>query len=205
MTSQILFRAARLVLALLLLAFPTRADPLEAPVVLIATSTGANAFEEAVVLAVPIGGGVHFGFVLNRPTETTVAALFPNEEAARGVSARVYAGGPLFANGLFALVGAAAAPAGLRRITPELSLALESGQVERVIAERPQDARFYVGMMVWTSGQLEAEVEGGAWQVVAPDAGIVLSVRPESLWPRLAARARNASGMHAIAHFGRLQ
>jgi putative transcriptional regulator len=176
------------VLALLPLA--ALADATESPRLLVATQGGRETFGEAVLLVVPLANGAHYGFVLNQPTETPLAALMPEDEASQGVSASVHLGGPMFTTGLFALVREDGnTPGGPRRITPGLSVALDSGDVDLVIAQRPGDARFFLGLMVWNPGELEEQVRAGAWQVLAPDPNVVLSTNPANLWQRLSVRA----------------
>ena len=65
------------------------------PVVLVASEKTAQSSGEVVVLVVPLGNGSHFGFVLNQPTETPLAEVFPNEEASSRVQSPVHTGGPL--------------------------------------------------------------------------------------------------------------
>jgi putative transcriptional regulator len=176
------------VLAILPLA--ALAEATEGPRLLVATQGGRETFGEAVLLVVPLTNGAHYGFVLNQPTQTPLAELMPEDEASQRVSASVHLGGPMLTTGLFALVREdGTAPGGPRRITPGLSVALDSDDVDRVIAERPADARFFLGLMVWNPGELEEQVRAGAWQVLAPDPNVVLSTNPAYLWQRLSLRA----------------
>src|SRR5262245_64606992 len=118
-----------------------RAADLDAPVVLVATpALSGNAYGETVLLAVPLGGGSHFGFILNRPTDASLAELFPDNEASRRAHARVYLGGPVMVNALFALVrGRKEADQGLIEVAPELFVALRGDAVNHIIAQRPGD------------------------------------------------------------------
>jgi putative transcriptional regulator len=174
------------------LAAPARAADLASPMVLVATpALGASGYRETVLLAVPVGDGSHFGFILNRPTDTPLAELFPDDDASRRVSARVHFGGPLMTDGLFALVRGRGEPERqLVGVTPQLSVALQGDAVDRVIAEHPGDARFFVGLVGWRPGELAAELRAGAWDVVDPEADLVLSTDSAGLWKRLAPRAR---------------
>jgi len=166
-------------------------------VVLVATDAGTETLGETVVLAVPLVDGRHFGFILNQPTDTPLAALFPEEEACRKVSAAVHIGGPEYTDSVFAVVRERATQANKSHlVTPELSIALDAVDVDRVISERAADARFFVGMVVWPAGELEEAISAHEWQVMAPDPDLVLSGKPGSLWSRLAelARFRNVDG-----------
>jgi putative AlgH/UPF0301 family transcriptional regulator len=163
-------------------AAPLREADLASPMVLVATpALGATEYRETVLLALPVRDGshfglTHFGFILNRPTDLQVAALFSGQEAVRRVGARVHIGGPLMADALFALVRGQGKPGqNLFAVTPELSAALRADAVDRVIADRPWDARFFVGLVGWQAGELAAELRAGAWDVIAPKADVVLS------------------------------
>jgi putative AlgH/UPF0301 family transcriptional regulator len=64
-------------------------------------------------------------------------------------------------------------------------VALGIDEVDKVIAEQPDNTRFFVGLVVWMPGNLEQQIKSGAWHVIAPDARIVLSAQPATLWQRL--------------------
>jgi putative transcriptional regulator len=155
-------------------------------VVLVARGSGVESFGETVILALPLEDGGHIGFVLNMPTEATVHDLFPEDDASSKGSTRVDVGGPALTNTLFALVVDPGSDIeGLRRVSPQFAVALASDEVDRVIAKQMSNTRFFMGLFVWTPGGLEQQVKAGAWSVLAPDARIVLSARPATLWQRL--------------------
>jgi putative transcriptional regulator len=192
-----------LLLATFFIPFPLAraADTQKAPVVLVATADGADAFGEAVVLAVPIGDDRHVGFVLNEPGEAALAALLPDEDTGKHANDIVFRGGPEIPNGLFALVRRRGdAGPGLRRITPELALALRAEQVDTIIRDPASETRFFVGAMLWGPGVLDAEVDAGAWRVMRADAKLVMSADPANLWRRLSERPcfREAAAKNGI-------
>ena len=82
-----------------------------APVLLVAAPNLAGPYAKTVLLALPAGKGASVGFVLNRPTQTSLAALFPEIPAARQVRSPVFIGGPSLSENLFALVRSPQAPA----------------------------------------------------------------------------------------------
>ena len=43
--------------------------------------------------------------------------------------------------------------------------------------------RIFAGYAGWGSGQLQAEVDEGAWYVLAAEPGDAFAARPEQLWP----------------------
>ena len=46
----------------------------------------------------------------------------------------------------------------------------------------------YIGYAGWSAGQLEHEVDLGAWHVMPADAGTVFHADPDSVWERLIRR-----------------
>ncbi len=49
----------------------------------------------------------------------------------------------------------------------------------------PDTLRFFIGYAGWGPGQLEAEMEAGAWRVIQSNADTVFDSEPESLWERV--------------------
>jgi len=184
-------------LGLLSLVFtaPAHSIATASPVVLVASGSGVESYGETVILALPLEDGGHFGFVLNMPTEATIGELFPDDDASREVATRVDIGGPIFTSSLFALVVDPGSDLeGLRSVTSQFSVALASDEVDRVIAKQPSNARFFMGLFAWAPGGLEEQVKEGAWSVLEPEARIVLSAQPATLWKRL----NRGSELHAL-------
>ncbi len=46
----------------------------------------------------------------------------------------------------------------------------------------------YIGYAGWQAGQLEHEVELGAWHILPADAGTVFHADPDSVWERMIRR-----------------
>lgn len=161
------------------------------PLVLVATKVlDQGAFRQTVVLAVPDRDGTHFGFVLNMPTEASLAQLFPEDPASQRTNAHVHIGGPVLIDTVFALVRGQAGPGpGTIEVTPELFVALEASAVDRVIADRPDDAHFFAGMVAWRRGELNAELRAGAWEEFDPEPDLILGPDPSGMWGRLTALA----------------
>ncbi len=192
MNSRIARYAALCVLqvaALVALAAPARAADLASPMVLVATpALGASGYRETVLLAVPIGDGSHFGFILNRPTDTPLAELFPDDDASRRVSTRVHFGGPLMTDGPVRAgtragqirPGAGRCDAAtLRRAAGRCRRSRHRGPARRrAVLRRP-------GRLA-NAGSYAAELRAGAWHVVEPEADLVLGNDSGGLWKRLA-------------------
>ena len=165
----------------------TAAD-LSAPVVLVASSRlDGSPYQQAVVVAAPLpDGSGHIGLIVNRPTTFKLATLLPDDTAARNVSEPVYVGGPALARGLFAVMRKA--PDGAGGVVPlvdGLVAVMDGATIDRVLKDSPNDARYFVGMMLWAPEELESEVDQRAWDVRACDADTILATDLKGLWKSL--------------------
>lgn len=170
-------------------AAPERASEVASPLILVATpALQASGYRETVLLAVPREDGGHFGFVLNRPTSTPLAQLFPQDEASQRVQANVHVGGPHLDGAIFALVRGApiGTGPGAIEVTPRLHIALDVVAVDRVIEQRSTEAKFFAGAVVWQPGELAFELGAGAWEVRAIDPEMLMSSDAAGLWQQLA-------------------
>jgi putative transcriptional regulator len=163
-----------------------------APVLLVAAPGLAGPYAKTVLLALPAGKGASVGFVLNRPTQTSLAALFPEIPAARQVRSPVFIGGPSLSENLFALVRSPQAPAaGSVQVLPGLFLAFGDDSLSRVVTRFPDRARFYIGLVTWDEGELQSEVDAGAWYVLEADIELVIQGSTDTLWTRLMERVHS--------------
>jgi putative AlgH/UPF0301 family transcriptional regulator len=68
---------------------------------------------------------------------------------------------------------------------PGLFAVMGSDAIDRIIATTPHDARFFLGMMVWTPGDLEQEVRRSIRELRPADAEVVLHAKSPGLWKSL--------------------
>ena len=169
---------------LYLLGYAAHAADVSAAVTLVATERLAgSAYRETVLIAAPLPNGEHIGFIVNRPTEVTLAALFPEHAASRKVADPVYLGGPVFFGSLFAVVRQTPeAGSGAIPLMPGLVLVIEASAVERVIDTMPNDARYIAGLSVWEPGELDEQIRAGLWEVQPADRDTVFRDNPAGLW-----------------------
>jgi len=66
-----------------------------------------------------------------------------------------------------------------------------------VLAAAVDEVRLFAGYAGWTRGQLEEEIEAGAWFVVDAMEGDVLNDDPDSLWQDVLRRQRGPVAMFA--------
>ena len=129
--------------------------------------------------------------ILNRPSEVEPDGQLPHREAAAEPT-RLFVGGPVAMEGGY-VVGEAAGHVDVgvdvgadRRFG---ILGADSADVSRV--------RYYVGHAGWAPGQLDGELDEGAWWLVAGTVDDWCSAEPEALWQTVVSRQRPKIAMYA--------
>src|SRR5690242_10824258 len=80
------------------------ATDLSEPMMLVASpGLDGSPLQQAVVLVTPLPDGGHIGFIINRPTDVKLQALFPDDSAASKLKESVYLGGPALLPAVFAV------------------------------------------------------------------------------------------------------
>ena len=129
------------------------------------------------------------GVVLNRPTETPLADVLPGWALLSPEPVLVFEGGPVQQTAAICLGRLAAeAPA-----DPSYALVpgapwLGTVDLDLDAADAVEEVRVFAGYAGWTAGQLEAEVEEGAWWVLDALPGDCFSTEPELLWRQVLRR-----------------
>ena len=167
----------------------TQAADLSKPLILVAKpELRDNMYGSTILVVRPLGDDAHVGFIVNRPTEVTVPELFPGQKVVNPV----YSGGPIAAEAVFALVQRPDTPGGMSvQILPGLYAVIDEHTVDRIAATQSDHARFVTGLVAWRPGELENEIQQGAWYVLEPDAGLAMR-NPQGLWEELVHRSRGA-------------
>ena len=185
----LLLRALAASSAAFFLASATAAAPEETVLLVAKRQFEDPIYGSTIVLAKPVQGGGHVGFIVNRPTKMSLAELFPEHEASKKVADPLFLGGTVDMNLVFALVETQGnRKDGAIRITPDLFLAYETKAVDRIIESESDHARFFLGMVVWRPGQLDDELDRGLWYVDEPEAKLVLRRKTDGLWEELVRR-----------------
>lgn len=180
-------------------AFPgARAAPdFEVEAVLLAATPNVRhpIWGHAVLLAAPLPVGGHVGVILNKPTRYTLSNLFPEHGPSKRVTGPVYFGGPYGSGSIVALssLNGAAPPKGAMRLGEQLYLVYAANEVDRIIEQRPNDARYFAGFVVWQPGELLSELDAGLWTLHQADTTTVFRVDTERLWPELSGAAGRMS------------
>jgi putative transcriptional regulator len=134
------------------------------------------------------------GVVLNRPTEVPLGQVLEAwTELVTGPPV-VFRGGPVSPNSALALALARGEdePLGWRSLDGSPLMA-RVGLVDleappELLAEGISSFRVFAGYAGWGAGQLRAEIEQGAWYVLAGEPADAFITEPERLWPAVLRR-----------------
>jgi len=148
-------------------------------------------YGSSVIVVRPLGQDRHIGFIVNKPTTMTLGKLFPQHLPSQKVVDPVYLGGPMGPEVIFAMVKGSKSPGGKSlQLTPGLYVAFDSAVVDKIIESKPDEARFFAGMVLWQPGELAEEVKRGLWFVLDPQPDLVLQRKTtDGLWEDLVGRA----------------
>ena len=148
-------------------------------------------YRQAVVIVVPVENDRHIGVIVNRPTHRSLASLFPEHAPSKKVTEPVFVGGPMSRGAVVAVVKSEKAPGkGTVGLTKEMYLAMTVNVVDHVIEDTPNDARYYVGYIVWRPGELRSEIDRKVWSVVNASPDVVFRKDTTGLWEELSRMAR---------------
>ena len=153
----------------LLVATPTLVDP---------------NFRRAVVLLLDHNDDGALGLVVNRPLEVDVSAVLPAWQPYATDPGRLFQGGPVeldSALGLVAVPGDSQEPLGVRRLVGSIGL-VDLDAPPEVVAGELAGLRIFAGYAGWSDGQLEREIEEGAWYVVGSESSDAFTASPQTLW-----------------------
>ena len=163
-----------------LVAAPTMADP---------------RFQESVVYMIGHGADGALGLVINRPlAEGPLADLLKaigRENASAEGNVTIYYGGPVDSGELFILHGNDYASKATRFVGNGPGVTSDA-EILRAIAggKGPRQKLFIFGYAGWAPGQLEAEIESGAWFVIPADLSLIFSKDSEKTWERAVAKRK---------------
>jgi putative transcriptional regulator len=152
-------------------------------------------FRRAVVLIVEheeIQGTL--GVVLNRPTTIGVEQVLEQWTELATEPSVVFKGGPVAPNSALALamIPGKDEPIGWRALDGAPALArlglLDLDTPPRLLATAITSMRVYAGYAGWSTGQLEAEIEEGAWYVLPAEPADVFAADPAELWRQVLRR-----------------
>ncbi|HVS77109.1 MAG TPA: YqgE/AlgH family protein [Steroidobacteraceae bacterium] len=142
-------------------------------------------FAGSIVLVMNNLGPAPVGIIINRPMPISVSRYFPRLKRLARVHARMYFGGPVEFGTVWFLFRAKTAPKSAVRVCDGVYVSSDHKLLLELLGrEKPmQGLRLFVGHAGWAPGQLQAEIEGGAWTPRRADAESIFNARPRRPWP----------------------
>ena len=132
------------------------------------------------------------GLIINRRSDVPVSRLLADLKEAKHRSDLVYLGGPVELSSVLALLRSANKPNDSERVFGDVFLISSKALLQKTLLTKVDTEQFhvYVGYAGWGPGQLEHEVDLGAWHILSADAAEVFHSDPETVWPRLIRRTQ---------------
>lgn len=167
----------------------TGSDPKAGRLLVATPMLGDPNFKRTVVLIVEheeVEGTL--GVVLNRPSAIGVDQVLEQWTDLATEPSVLFRGGPVAPNSALALamVPGQDEPVGWRALDGAPALArlglLDLDTPPRLLAPAITSLRVYAGYAGWSPGQLEAEIDEGAWWVLTAQPGDVFAADPDRLW-----------------------
>jgi putative transcriptional regulator len=143
-------------------------------------------FRHTVVLIGEHDANGAVGVVLNRPLEVTVGQAIPALAELAGPDEALFGGGPLETDQAVLLIDTA--DPGVLDVPVFGDVGFLTGEVSPDVRAALRRARVFVGHAGWGPGQLESELEAGAWIVEPASGEDVFTTQPSSLWRRVLQR-----------------
>ena len=134
------------------------------------------------------------GVVLNRPTEVQVGQVLESWTDLVTGPTVVFKGGPVSPNSALALALTRGEdePLGWRSLDGSAMMSriglVDLGAPPELLAGGITSLRVFAGYAGWGPGQLRAEIEEGAWYVLAGEPTDAFLADPERLWPEVLRR-----------------
>ncbi len=148
-------------------------------------------FLHAVVLLLDVDEDGALGVILNRPSAMPVGALLEDWADLAREPGVVFQGGPVGTDSALAVAAldrqADDEPVGWRRVYDDTGL-IDLDTPTELLGDALAGIRVFAGYAGWGSGQLEDEIEEGAWYVVPAQPEDLFSTDPASLWGRVLRR-----------------
>ncbi|MCU1603216.1 MAG: hypothetical protein JWO22_3925 [Frankiales bacterium] len=122
------------------------------------------------------------GVVLNRPTETPLGEVLPGWALLAPDPVVVFLGGPVQESAAICLARLSSPQASPSVVPVPGAPWLGTVDLDVDAADPVQEVRVFAGYSGWSAGQLEAEVEEGAWWVLDALPSDPFSPDPSTLW-----------------------
>jgi putative transcriptional regulator len=142
-------------------------------------------FSDSVVLVMNNLGPAPVGIIVNRPSPIPVSDVFPDLKRLEQLRDRLYFGGPVELESVWFLLRATKPPEHSIQALDDLYLSADRELLRRLLSrDKPMDGlRIFIGHAGWAPGQLEHEIDLGAWNLERADADAVFNGGAERPWP----------------------
>lgn len=158
-------------------------------------------FDHTVVLVLEHGSEGALGVVLNRPTDADVFSALPRWESLAAEPTVIFVGGPVAPSAAICLARAGVIEREADGWKP-LFHGLGTVDLERDpddLGASVEKVRVFAGYAGWGPGQIDEEIEEGAWFVLDALPADALSSEPGSLWE--AVLRRQGGQLALLANF----
>ena len=142
-------------------------------------------FADSVVLVMNNLGPAPVGVIVNRPTQVSVAQLFPDLKRLADMHDKVFFGGPVELDVVWFLFRAAKPPQHAIRTFADVWLSTDRDLLLTLLnRDKPMDGlRIFLGHSGWGPGQLEAEIAHGDWTLGHADPDAIFKSKSNHPWP----------------------
>ena len=142
-------------------------------------------FGGSIVMVMNNLGPAPVGVIINRPTPLSVARFFPKVKGLARVQDRLYFGGPVEFGTVWYLFRAKTAPAHAIQVCDDVYVSGDRKLLLQLLGRpKPMEGlRIFIGHAGWAPGQLQAEIQGGAWKPRRADAESIFNPQPQLPWP----------------------
>jgi len=142
-------------------------------------------FDRSVVYVLEHHEDGAIGLIINRPTDEALEEPLDRWIDLQSAPSLVFAGGPVETN---AMIGIATTKVHLddttELLTPISGLiaSTDLSADPAIVAAHVDSVRVFRGYAGWGAGQLDAELDEGAWLVLDAEVGDIFTDRPDELW-----------------------
>ncbi len=144
-------------------------------------------FDRTIVYLLDHGADGSLGVVINRPSQFEVAQALPGWSGVVGPPPVVFSGGPVEPGVAMGLARYHDPAEGIGSVDLSRDPEPATTGIEVV--------RVFVGYSGWGAGQLDLELEAGAWFVVDAEPSDLFSPEPENLWGAVLRRQQARTAM----------
>lgn len=138
-------------------------------------------FARAVVLVAEHSADGTLGLVLNRPSESSVTESVDELRGVVDPGDPVYVGGPVQTDAVMVLAEFSEAHLAAAIVLDDIGFLPAEADMD-IIAAGTRRARVFAGHSGWAPGQLDGELEEGAWILLDAEADDVFSAETDELW-----------------------